>query len=164
MSKHSENKWDDILGMFSQAPDSNQKAWSLISDFYNLILNHMDKRKITKAELATRLGRSRAAISHMFNKTPNISVRKMVEIADAIGIDLALVENTDRLRLSKSAEKPDEIHITVIIDRAELTASDSTSKHSKKQQAETSFRYPESIYNYSDSSNLEDLLYNSCLN
>ena len=38
----------------------------------------MKKRKISKSSLAKKLGKSRSAVSQMFNKTPNITIKKMV--------------------------------------------------------------------------------------
>jgi len=61
----------------------------------------MEKNKITKADLARKLGKSRAAISPMINKTPNITVIKMVEIADAVGIDLSVVPREITLKSRK---------------------------------------------------------------
>ena len=60
----------------------------MINEFYHLVLTYMEREDISKADLARRLGKSRAAITQMFNKTPNITVKKMIAIADAIGLDL----------------------------------------------------------------------------
>jgi len=65
----------------------------------------MEKQKITKAELAKKLGRSRSAISQMFNKTPNITVRKMVEIADSIGLDIDVIPSSVKKEIGKKVQK-----------------------------------------------------------
>ncbi|MFQ5822349.1 MAG: helix-turn-helix domain-containing protein [Candidatus Heimdallarchaeota archaeon] len=91
MRKNSKNSFKDLSDFFAKEPTINQKAWGLIHDFYNLVLTQMEKENITKADLARRLGKSRSAISQMFNKTPNVSIKKMVEIADAVGLDISIV-------------------------------------------------------------------------
>lgn len=88
MKKNSKHLFKEVEDFFESAPSPNQKAWGVINDFYNLILHHMQKQGIKKTDLAERLGKSRSAISQMLNGTPNISIKKMVEIADAIGIDI----------------------------------------------------------------------------
>lgn len=78
----------DVEDFFAAHPTVNQKAWGMINEFYHLVLTYMEREQISKADLARRLGKSRAAITQMFHKTPNITIKKMVEIADAIGLDL----------------------------------------------------------------------------
>ena len=90
MKKSSKNILKEINDFFAEAPTSNQKAWGLIHDFYHLILTYMEVKNISKADLAKRLNKSRSAISQMFNKTPNITIKKMVKIADAIGIEIRI--------------------------------------------------------------------------
>ncbi|HCK98489.1 MAG TPA: hypothetical protein DHW42_00065 [Candidatus Marinimicrobia bacterium] len=90
MKKNSKDLLNQIDEIFSSEPDSSQKAWSLVHDFYQSVLTYMTDNGIKRAALAKKMGKSRAAISQMFNKNPNISVLKMVEIADAVGIDLVI--------------------------------------------------------------------------
>ncbi len=78
----------EIDDFFSQPQTAHQKAWGIIHDFYHQILTFMEENNITKSDLARRLGKSRSAMTQMFNKTPNISILKMVEIASAIGVEL----------------------------------------------------------------------------
>jgi transcriptional regulator with XRE-family HTH domain len=74
----------------------------------------MKERNLKKADLAKRLGKSRAAITQMFNKTPNISVRKMVEIADAVGLEFEIVpknragDAASRVYESEASRKKDK--------------------------------------------------------
>ncbi len=56
-------------------------------------MKEKEPKEITKAELARRLGKSRSAITQMFNKTPNLTIKKMVEISDAIGFDINIYSN-----------------------------------------------------------------------
>ncbi len=80
-------KFEDF---FEKKPDAKEKAWGLIHDFYNDILTFMETKNIKKAGLAAKLNISRPAVSKMFNETPNISIKKMVELADAVGIDIKI--------------------------------------------------------------------------
>lgn len=86
-------QYKDIDDFFSAPPDVNQKAWGLIHEFYHIVLTYMEDQNITKADLARKLGKSRALISQMFNKTPNLSVKRMVEIAEAVGIEINISTN-----------------------------------------------------------------------
>jgi hypothetical protein len=65
----------------------------------DMVLSYMEEEGISKADLAKRLGKTRSAVTQMFNKTPNITIKKMVEIADAIGIDIE--PNSPQIHLSK---------------------------------------------------------------
>lgn len=109
MKKNSKNIFKEIGDFFEAEPTSNQKAWGLIHDFYHLVLTHMENNGITKAALARRLNKSRSAISQMFNKTPNISIKKMVEIADAVEMEI---------NISSPQVLPMEVHLSVEIKPA----------------------------------------------
>lgn len=85
-----ENLKSSINNVFGRKPSTNQKAWGIINQFYHLVLTKMEENNISRADLARKLGKSRSAISQMFNKTPNISVKKMIEIADAVNLDINL--------------------------------------------------------------------------
>lgn len=93
MKKNSKLSLQELDKIFSEKPSVNQKAWGIINDFYHLMLTRMEKEGISKADLAKRLNRTRSAISQMFNKNPNITIKKMVEIADSIGLDLVIIPN-----------------------------------------------------------------------
>ncbi len=90
MNKSSENISQEINSFFNESPTLNQKAWGMINQFYHIILTYMDENNISQADLAKRMGKSRSAVSQLFSKTPNITIKKMVEIADAIGINLEI--------------------------------------------------------------------------
>jgi transcriptional regulator with XRE-family HTH domain len=75
---------------FSEEPDSYSKAISLLNDFYHLVLTYMEREKIKPIDIAKKMNKSRSWVSQLFNKKPNISLYKMVEIADAVGIDLEI--------------------------------------------------------------------------
>lgn len=105
MNKNSKNLSSEIEEIFSRPPSVNQKAWGILNEFYHLILSHMEQKNISKADLAKRLNRSRSAVSQMFNKTPNITIRKMVEIANSIGLDISLVPSQIKKEMSKRREQ-----------------------------------------------------------
>ncbi len=105
MKKPSKNILKEMDDFFSQPLTVNQKAWSIINEFYHVILTHMEKHNIKQSELASRLGRSRSSVSQMFKKTPNITVRKMVEIADALGLDIDVVPSSLKKEIEKKAEE-----------------------------------------------------------
>lgn len=105
MKKNSKNLLQEIEEIFSEEPSINQKAWGIINDFYHFILSRMEQDGISKADLAKRLGRSRSAISQMFNKSPNLTVKKMVEIADSVGLDLSVIPTELKKEIGKKAEE-----------------------------------------------------------
>lgn len=90
MPKNLKNISQEIDDFFEKSPTVNQKAWGVIHDFYNSILTYMENSDISKAELARRLNKSRASITQLFNKTPNVSLKKMIEIVDGIGLELKI--------------------------------------------------------------------------
>jgi len=95
----SKKDYKDVDKFFRAPLTPNQKAWSLIHEFYHIILTYMKEREISKADLARKLGKSRASISQMFNKTPNLTIKKMAEIADAVGIDVKIyTENLEEYK------------------------------------------------------------------
>lgn len=105
MKKNLKNSLQEIEKIFSEEPSINQKAWGIINDFYHLILSRMEKEGIKKSDLAKRLGRTRSAISQMFNKNPNLTIKKMVEIADSLDLDLAIIPAELRKEIGKVQEK-----------------------------------------------------------
>ncbi|MDA3885040.1 MAG: nucleotidyltransferase domain-containing protein [Candidatus Delongbacteria bacterium] len=93
MNTKSDQIYEEVKKLFNSEPTPNQKAWRLIHEFYHMILTEMEEKSITRAEIAKRLGKSKASVSKMLNNTPNITVKKMVELADCVGIDLKLITN-----------------------------------------------------------------------
>lgn len=90
MKSPSEDICKEVEEFFASPPTVEEKAWGLIHDFYHILLTYMEQQQMTKAELAKRLGTSRSAITQMFQKTPNLTLKKMVEIAEAIGVNICL--------------------------------------------------------------------------
>ena len=69
MKENSKSSYKEINDFFAEPKTSNQKAWDLINDFYHMALSYMEKNNISKSDLAKKLGKSRSAITQMFNKT-----------------------------------------------------------------------------------------------
>ncbi|MDD3045404.1 MAG: helix-turn-helix transcriptional regulator [Candidatus Delongbacteria bacterium] len=90
MKENSKDLYQEIKKIFNSEPTSNQKAWGLIHDFYHIILTEMEEKNISRSELAVKTGKSKAMISKLLNNSPNISLKKMVELADSVGIDLKI--------------------------------------------------------------------------
>lgn len=88
MQRILDNQNSELNALFSREPTAGQKAWGIMHDFYHRLLTYMDNNGISQAQLARASGKSRSAISQMLNKNPNVSIRKLVEIADIIGIDI----------------------------------------------------------------------------
>lgn len=122
MNKNLENS---INNFFGGKPTANQKAWKIINQFYHLILTKMEQDDITRADLARTLGKSRASISQMFNKTPNISIKKMIEISDAVDLDINL---TNDLFLQEIKVKKIKEYIIIPVDKFEEDSIPTDSK------------------------------------
>jgi len=90
MQKNLKTILTEVDDFFREKPNSNQKAWGVVNQFYHLVITYMEENNIKHTQLAEKLGKSRSYISQLFSKTPNISIKKMVEIADAIGLTLEI--------------------------------------------------------------------------
>jgi len=115
MSENSKSSLKEINDFFSAEPDAEDKAWIIIDEFYHYVSKFMIDNKVSRADLARRLNKSRAAVSQMFNKTPNLTVKKMVEIANAIGIDLSIVPREIALKSRQLQYKSLQDTVTVHI-------------------------------------------------
>jgi len=119
------NLKESINSVFGGKPSANQKAWGIINQFYHMVIIKMEEDNITRAELARNLGKSRAAISQMFNKTPNISIKKMIEIAEAVNLEINL---TNDLFLQEKQIKEIKKYVFIPIDRFEKESIDKKCK------------------------------------
>lgn len=88
MKKLLKDTFKEIDKFFGAPPTTNQKAWGIVHDFLHLILTQMDNMGMTQSDLARELKVSRSAISQLLNNTPNMTIKRMVEIADATSIDI----------------------------------------------------------------------------
>lgn len=122
MNKNLQNSINNVFGV---KPSANQKAWGIINQFYHMVITKMEEDGITRADLARNLGKSRAAISQIFNKTPNISIKKMIEIADAVNLEINL---TNDLFLQEKQIKEIKKYVLIPVNRFEKQSIDKKCK------------------------------------
>lgn len=68
---------------------------SLVLDAAERISAAMNSQGITKAELARRLGKSRAWVTQMLNGSANLTLRTLAEVFFALGTDVRLAMPSD---------------------------------------------------------------------
>ena len=93
---------------------NNSESIDLISEFYDLILYEMKDKGIRQIDIAKKLEISKAAVSKMLKNTPNITIKKMVELAVAVGLDLKLKS------VKKNINKINMFKLTDHISKKEL--------------------------------------------
>lgn len=108
------NLKSNINDFFARKPSKEQKSWSVINQFYHMILTKMENDNISRSDLARKLNKSRSSVSQMFNKTPNLTIKKMIEIADSVDININLTTETF-LNKQESKSKP----VIIVINRYE---------------------------------------------
>jgi transcriptional regulator with XRE-family HTH domain len=59
-----------------------------LSAFTNSVARRMSEQGISQADLARRLGVSRARVSHLLQHKSSPTLRTMVEVANALGCDI----------------------------------------------------------------------------
>lgn len=62
----------------------------LVTEAGELIARLMEEQKVSRAELARRLGRSRAYVTQMLRGTTNLTLRTLAEVAYALGAEVKL--------------------------------------------------------------------------
>jgi transcriptional regulator with XRE-family HTH domain len=82
-----EAKWfQEMLDKYRDDPEFRLEE--LILDFTEKIAQKMEEKNISRAELARRLGVSRAFVTKLLNGNPNLTIKTMMSIADVLGCDL----------------------------------------------------------------------------
>ena len=71
----------------------NQKIWKFTHSFFGIISKRMDGLNMSNKDLADKLGVSKAHISQLMNGKPNISIEKMVKMADAVDLELKITSD-----------------------------------------------------------------------
>jgi transcriptional regulator with XRE-family HTH domain len=74
------------LKMYANDPEYELEG--IILEITEQISKELEKQKLTRTELARRLGVSNAYVSKVLNGMPNLTLAKMVEISKAIGSKL----------------------------------------------------------------------------
>ncbi len=84
-----EEKWlNQLLEKYKD--DLEFRMEGLILDFTEKIVTKMRESNISRAELARRLGVSKAFVTILLNGNPNLTIKTMMSIADVLGCDLNL--------------------------------------------------------------------------
>ncbi|HEC98660.1 MAG TPA: XRE family transcriptional regulator [Nitrospirae bacterium] len=82
-------KWfSKLLDKYKE--DLEFRTEEIILDFTEKIVTMMEKKNISRAELARRLNVSKAFVTKMLNGNPNLTIKTMVSIADALECNLNL--------------------------------------------------------------------------
>jgi transcriptional regulator with XRE-family HTH domain len=110
----------DLLGQLDdlvseETSQAEYKHELAISAFTNAVARVMDDKGVSQSELARRLGVSRARVSQLMQHKASPTLRTMVEMATALGCDVALgvvprgVRPSQRLDLEAQRLSGDEI-------------------------------------------------------
>ena len=86
--KKTEQWFGDLIEKYKD--DAEFRLEGLILDFTERIVATMEEKKISRVELARKLGVSKAFVSKMLNGNPNLTIKSMMSIADALGCELNL--------------------------------------------------------------------------
>jgi transcriptional regulator with XRE-family HTH domain len=86
-----------------------------ILDFTEKIVAKMKEQDLSRAELAKRLGVSKAFITKVLGGYPNLTIRSMVSFANALGCDLSLEILQQGFRANRIYQKP--LRETVLRDK-----------------------------------------------
>lgn len=113
MEKNLKNTLLDFENFFNSKPTTNQKVCGIINDFFNLVLTYMEENNISKVSLSKKLNISRSAVSQLLNGKPNITLKKMVEISEAIGFEFEIIPKYINSNITLSSkENINEYYIT----------------------------------------------------
>jgi len=82
-------KW--FAGQIEKYKDDLEfRTEGVILEFTEKIVAKMEEKNISRSALAKKLGVSKAFISKLLNGNPNLTIKSMMSIADALGCDLNL--------------------------------------------------------------------------
>src|SRR6266571_1109100 len=70
--------------------DQGFRTEEVIIDFTEKVVAAMQERNMSRVELAQRLGVSKAFVTKLLNGNPNLTIRTMVSIADALECKLLI--------------------------------------------------------------------------
>lgn len=83
-----------LLQTWLDEATEHQRAFAeeqLILDVTEAIWAELDRQGITKAELAARLGKSKAYVTQLLNGSRNMTLRTLADIAFALGVEARFV-------------------------------------------------------------------------
>jgi transcriptional regulator with XRE-family HTH domain len=100
--------------------DLEFKMENVVLDFIELISVYMRKNNINQKQLAGILNISNAAISKLLNGKENFSIKRMVEITDKLGFNIAIVKN-DETKVNISIDKNNaQLMLNSVINKSEI--------------------------------------------
>lgn len=88
--------------------DLEYRIEAAILEFNEKIVTHMEANSISRAELSRRLGVSKAFVTKMLNGNPNLTIKTMMSVADALGCELNL-EIYPKGDKSKNCKEKDKV-------------------------------------------------------
>jgi transcriptional regulator with XRE-family HTH domain len=85
----------------------------LILEVTEALVAAMAQQKLTKAQLASRLGKSPAFVTQILNGGRNLTLRTIAEVADALGADIHfdVIPQMSRAASNSSAMHAQVIHV-----------------------------------------------------
>ena len=127
-----DNWFDKQLAEWDTNPDFILEG--LLIEATERICELMDKHDISRAELARRLGKSRAYVTRLLNGQPNMTLKTLTQIAVALGegIDLfvpsSVREERARAQAAHEAEQREAARRAKRTRRSKVAATRSTRK------------------------------------
>jgi len=83
------SRWyQDHIGQFRDTPEFETER--LLVDLTEELVAHMDRQDISRAELARRLGVSRAFVTNLLKGSPNLTIKTLVRVAYAAGLNIEI--------------------------------------------------------------------------
>ncbi len=83
------------------------KLERLSLDITETIIEQMNRKQVTRKELAERLGVSKAAVSSLLNQGSNITIKRLVAISEALESDVSVgitPRKTDKTQVEETIE------------------------------------------------------------
>ncbi|HEX2999294.1 MAG TPA: helix-turn-helix transcriptional regulator [Armatimonadota bacterium] len=88
---------DRITALYEGVEDDpDYLTAAFVIDITEEICRRMDEAGLTQREVARRLGTSQAYIAKVLNNNPNMTVRSLIALADAVGLKLDGVRLVDK--------------------------------------------------------------------
>lgn len=118
-----------------------EQEW-LSDQFCDLLQSALENERLSRADVARRLGRSRASITKSLQRGRNLTIRTMVELLDACGY---------RLRISaRRREKPTALIISQLTPASVLRWKDESGRTPPVSNGEAEVLYMRKRWNADD--------------
>ncbi len=99
----SANSFDNIFAEAEQMPACAMESAML--EFTEGLVGQMERRGITRAELARRIGHSPAYVTKILRGTTNFTLETMIRVSQAVGCDLRIVLDPKPDRENRSGKQ-----------------------------------------------------------